>query len=82
VGWTGAEFGGEGCLGFEDDVIEGWSCVFKAAAFVIVPPRWAALFLVFYLLIRTIYFWNRGARGFFFTFHSAYLHTHCIYIYL
>ena len=24
MGWVGAEFGGAGCLGFEDDVIEGW----------------------------------------------------------
>jgi hypothetical protein len=47
VGWTGAEFEGEGCLGFEDDVIEGWSCVFKAATFMIVPQRWAAPSLVF-----------------------------------
>ena len=23
MGWVGAEFGGEGCLGFEDDVIGG-----------------------------------------------------------
>ena len=24
MGGVGAEFGGEGCLGFEDDVIGGW----------------------------------------------------------
>ena len=40
MGWVGAEFGGEGCLGFEDDVIwglvGGWSCVFKTASLVVV----------------------------------------------
>ena len=40
MGWVDAEFGGEGCLGFEDDVIWGlvgwWSCVFKTASLVVV----------------------------------------------
>ena len=24
MGWVGAEFGGEGCLGSEDDLSKGW----------------------------------------------------------
>lgn len=33
MGWVGAEFGGEGCVGFEDDV-SGWG--FKPAAALVI----------------------------------------------
>jgi hypothetical protein len=85
VGWVGAEFGGEGCLGFEDDVIGVVLCV-QGCCFRDRPPRdGLRCFWFFIYLLGLFIFGNWGAsRLEVFSLHSirhTYIPTAFIFIY-
>ena len=62
MGWVGAEFGGEGRLGFEDDVIEGWWAGGLVCSRLLLSASFSKMAVPSLVLFNeTIYFGESGA---------------------